>query len=383
MSGNHPLSSPENFARIAPRPRSIAETGLGPAFLADLIVKHLHWGGVLDQRQLVERTALAWPVVENLLDLLRGNACVEVHGGREGSPLLRYSLTERGRNQALDALLKSGYVGPAPVPAELYSRVVEAQSVHRAVVSRETLAAAFDGVVIHASVLDQLGPAMHSGRPIFIYGPAGTGKTYIGQKLAALLGGSVLIPHAIAAGDYVIQLFDPALHHPVAAPAHMSLTLDQGHDPRFVRCRRPAVVTGGELTPDMLELSYDPAVKQYFAPPQLKANNGIYMIDDLGRQKVSTDALLNRWIVPLEQRLDYLTVGSGIRFAVPFDAVLIFSTNLNPLDLTDEAFLRRLGYKIRFDTLVPAEYEAYPAAGLRAEIPGLRRRHPAPRIRAL
>lgn len=348
----------KRIALIAPRPRQVAETGLSTAFLADLVAKHLYWGGVLDQQQLVERTALAWPVVESLLTFLRTAACVEVRGGQEGSPLLRYALTERGRNQALDALLKSGYVGPAPVPTDLYSRVVREQSVHGAAITRQTLSAAFDGVVIRASVLDQLGPAMHSGRPIFIYGPPGTGKSYIGQKLAALLGGPVLIPYAVAVGDYVVQFFDPALHHPVDGAGQPGLMLEEGYDPRFVLCQRPAVITGGELTLDMLELSYDPAVKQYFAPLQLKANNGIYMVDDLGRQRVATDALLNRWIVPLEQKLDYLNVGSGTRFAVPFDVVLIFSTNFNPLELADEAFLRRLGYKIRFDVLTPPEYEA-------------------------
>jgi hypothetical protein len=361
MSGKHQASYGfyvEDVRQVAPRPRSVADTGLSTAFLADLIAKHLYWGGVLDQQQLMERTALAWPIVENLLAFLRTAACVEVRGGQEGSPLLRYALTERGRNQALDALQKSGYVGPAPIPADLYSRVVRAQSVHGATITRQTMSAAFDGVVIRESLLDQLGPAMHSGRPIFVYGPPGTGKSYIGQKLAVLLGGPVLIPYAVAVGDYVIQFFDPSLHHAVDGAAQPGLMLEEGHDPRFVLCRRPAVVTGGELTLDMLELSYDPAVKQYFAPLQLKANNGIYMVDDLGRQRVATDALLNRWIVPLEQKLDYLNVGSGTRFAVPFNVVLIFSTNLNPLELADEAFLRRLGYKVRFDTLTPPEYEA-------------------------
>jgi hypothetical protein len=156
-----------------------------------------------------------------------------------------------------------------------------------------------------------------------------------------------------------VQFFDPSIHHPLAASAESGqFMLDAGYDPRFVRCRRPAVVTGGELTLDMLELAYDAMTKQYFAPLQLKANNGIYMVDDLGRQRVSSTDLLNRWIVPLEQKQDYLTVGSGTRFPISFDVVLIFSTNLDPLALADEAFLRRLGYKVRFEVLTPAEYEA-------------------------
>ena len=344
---------------FAPRPRSIAETGLAQDFLCDLLAKHLYWRGDLNQQELVERMALAWPVLEKLVNFMRVSGYIEVLGTRENFTLLRYALTDRGRNLALDAQLKSGYVGCAPVPLPLYERVVEAQSVHRSRVTREDVSRVFKDIVIRESVLAQLGPAMHSGRPIFIYGPSGTGKTYIGRLLASLLGGSVLIPHSLAVGDYVVQFFDPSIHHPLPESNEArQFLLEIGHDPRFVRCQRPSVVTGGELTLDMLELAHDVITKQYFAPLQLKANNGIYMIDDLGRQRFRSADLLNRWIVPLEQKLDYLTVGSGTRFPVPFNVVLIFSTNINPLDLADEAFLRRLGYKILFDVLTPTEYEA-------------------------
>ncbi|MDD1622669.1 MAG: hypothetical protein LUQ11_14430 [Methylococcaceae bacterium] len=349
----------EAIRQIAPRPRNLAETGLTQDFLCDLLAKHCYWGGVLNQQQLVERLALAWPVLETLLNFMRASGYIEVRSPSENSSLLRYALTERGRSLALDAQLKSGYAGCAPVPLALYERVVRAQSIHQSVVTREIMARVFEGIVIRESVLAQLGPAMHSGRPIFLYGPPGTGKSYIGTHLLGLLADSVLIPYALAVGDYVVQFFDPSIHHPLAAPEESGqLMLDAGHDPRFVRCQRPAVVTGGELTLDMLELAYDAMTKQYFAPLQLKANNGIYMVDDLGRQRVDTTDLLNRWIVPLEQKQDYLTVGSGTRFSVPFDVVLIFSTNLDPLALADEAFLRRLGYKVRFDVLDSAEYEA-------------------------
>jgi hypothetical protein len=332
---------------------------LAQDFLCDLLAKHFYWGGVLNQQQLVERTALAWPVLEILLNFMRTSGYIEVLSPHESSALLRYTLTERGRNLALDAQLKSGYVGYAPVPLALYERVVQAQSIHKNVVTREDMARVFQGFVIRESVLAQLGPAMHSGRPIFVYGPPGTGKTFIGTHLLNLMADTVLVPYALAVGDYVVQFFDPSIHHPLATANESSqLMLDAGHDPRFVRCKRPSVVTGGELTLDMLELSHDVTTKQYFAPLQLKANNGIYMIDDLGRQRVETTDLLNRWIVPLEQKLDYLTVGSGTRFPVSFDVVLMFSTNLNPLDLADEAFLRRLGYKVRFEVLTPEEYEA-------------------------
>ena len=345
--------------KIAARPRSIAETGLGQDFLCDLMAKHLYWGGELNQQQLVERLALTWLVLESLINFMRVSSYIEVRSPNENSGLLRYSLTERGRNLALDALLKSGYVGSAPVPLALYQRVVEAQSIHRNVVTRKDMTRVFKDVVIKESLLAQLGPAMHSGRPIFLYGLPGTGKSYIGTRLVGLITDAVLIPYALAVGDYVVQFFDPSLHHPMPASTEASpFMLDVGHDPRFVYCQRPAVITGGELTLDMLELAHDPLTRQHFAPLQLKANNGIYIVDDLGRQRFRSADLLNRWIVPLDQKLDYLTVGCGTRFPVPFDMVLIFSTNLNPLQLADEAFLRRLGYKIRFDVLNPAEYEA-------------------------
>lgn len=345
--------------RLAPRPRTLAETGLDRDFVAELISRHLYAAGVLTLGQLTERLALAGSILEGILGFLRKEARVEVLGGAPGSTELRYALTDRGRAVALEGLLRSGYIGPAPVPLDAYTAVVRAQSVRHSLITRALMREAFQGVVVRESLLDQFGPALHSGRAIFVYGPPGTGKTYLTQRLASLLGDAVLIPHATTIGDAVVQVFDPVLHQP-AVEAHppASTILREGHDPRYVLCRRPAVLTGGELTLDMLELQYDPAHKLYRAPLQLKATNGLYIIDDLGRQRVAPVDLLNRWIVPMETGVDYLTLGSGQRFSVLFDVVLVFSTNLNPLELADEAFLRRLGYKLRFDTLDPGEYEA-------------------------
>jgi len=344
---------------LAPRPRTLQDTGLDLHFVTELVAKHLYKGGVLTLSQLAERLALAGSILETVLNFLRKEARIEVLGGAGSDVNLRYALTDRGRSWALEALLKSGYVGPAPVPLASYTEVVRAQSVHRQVVTKTAIRETFAGVVIRESLLDQLGPALHSGRAIFIYGAPGTGKTYVSQRLAKLLGEAVLIPHAIAIEETVVQVFDPVLHQPLpgSSPAS-SLMLENGHDPRFVLCRRPAVITGGELTMDMLELQYDEAHKLYRAPLQLKATNGLYLLDDLGRQRITPVELLNRWIVPMETGLDYLSLGSGQRFPVLFDVVLVFSTNLNPLDLADEAFLRRLGYKIRFDYLDTREYEA-------------------------
>lgn len=355
----HQTLQPTPVSPLAPRPRSIEDTGLSQDFLAELILKHLYTAGVLDLRQLAERTALAGSILETVLNFLRTEACTEVRGNNGASSGLRYALTDRGRAGALDALMRGGYVGPAPVPLEDYERIVRAQSVHSCKVTRADMRAAFNGMVIREELLDQLGPALHSGRAIFVYGPAGTGKTYTTHRLARLLGDTVLIPHAIAVGETVIQFFDPVVHRAASETGSApSLMLEEGHDPRFVRCQRPVEITGGELTLDMLELRYDAATKQYQAPLQLKANNGVFMIDDLGRQRASTEDLLNRWIVPMEEKKDYLSLGSGRHFPVPFDVVLLFSTNMNPLDLADEAFLRRLGYKIRFDYLTPDQYSS-------------------------
>lgn len=345
--------------KLAPRPNTVADTGLSEAFLGDLVAKHLLEGGVLTMAALTERLALSGPITEQLINFLRKEARVEVRGavadGSAGN--LRYALTERGRTSANDALLRSGYVGPAPVPLKDYLRVAQAQTVHGRMVTAAEMEKAFTGVVIRDEIRDQLGPALNSGRAIFVYGPAGTGKTFITQQLKRLFPDETLIPHAIAINENVVEVFDPIVHRVVdLGLATPNLMLGRGHDPRYACCARPAVVSGGELTADMLDIHYDAATRRYQAPLQLKANNGIFIIDDMGRQRITPEAVFNRWIVPLEEKKDYLTMGAGQHFSVPFDVVLIFSTNLHPMDIADEAFLRRIGYKIEFPTLTPPEY---------------------------
>jgi len=345
--------------KLAPRPNTVADTGLSEAFLGDLVVKHLLEGGVLTMAALTERLALSGPITEQLINFLRKEARVEVRGavadGSTGN--LRYALTERGRTTANDALLRSGYVGPAPVPLKDYIRVAQAQTVHGRMVTAAEMEKAFSGVVIRDEIRDQLGPALNSGRAIFVYGPAGTGKTFITQQLKRLFPDETLIPYAIAINENVVEVFDPIVHRVVdLGLATPNIMLGRGHDPRYACCARPAVISGGELTADMLDIHYDAATRRYQAPLQLKANNGIFIIDDMGRQRITPEAVFNRWIVPLEEKKDYLTMGAGQHFSVPFDVVLIFSTNLHPMDIADEAFLRRIGYKIEFPTLTPAEY---------------------------
>jgi hypothetical protein len=217
---------------------------------------------------------------------------------------------------------------------------------------------AFNDVVLDAKMLDCLGPALNSGRAMFLYGPAGTGKTYISQRLCRLFRQPTLIPHAIAIDETVVQVFDPLIHKQMQhSPTTSNLKYEEGHDPRFVVCERPVVITGGELTEAMLEVRYEASTRLYEAPLQLKANNGMFIIDDMGRQKVSPAQVFNRWIVPMEEKRDYLTLRSGRHFTVPFDVVLVFSTNIHPLDLADEAFLRRIGYKIEFGPLTVEQYE--------------------------
>ncbi|MGZ3831872.1 MAG: hypothetical protein ACXVAY_23330, partial [Mucilaginibacter sp.] len=301
--------------------------------------------------------ALAGNILETVLTDLRKQNQVEILSASHSSRGERYALTDKGVAQALVALSKSGYTGPAPVTLKQYSTVVQAQSVQNSKVTRPDVQKAFEDTIIDPQLLDQLGPALHSGRAIMIYGLAGTGKTFICKKLTRLLGESILIPYAISVGESVIQVYDPSLHHEIKENENpTSIHLHQGFDPRFIKCQRPVAVSGGELTLDMLEIDHDKNTRLSQAPLQLKANNGMYIIDDLGRQRVSPIDLFNRWIVPLEEKHDYLSLDTGKRVQIPFDVILIFSANINPIDLADEAFLRRLGYKIKFAPVSQAQY---------------------------
>lgn len=342
-------------AHIAPRPQTLAATGLPSAFLSDLVEKHLFEGGVLSLRELVARTALSGRLLEELIGFLRKEGRIEVraqHGDCQG---LSYALTERGRGSAMASLMVSGYVGPTPVPLDHYVESVRLQSVRGRNVTRARMSTAFVDTILDPGMLDRLGPAMNSGKAIFVYGQPGTGKTFITQRLARLFDDTCLIPHAIAIGDTVVRVFDASVHRQFqeAAPVVM---LSRGHDPRYVLCQRPLVITGGELTAEMLEVQFDPATRQYRAPLQLKANGGMLILDDLGRQRVPPTIVLNRWILPMEGGVDYLSMNTGQHFRTPFDVILVFSTNLQPEDLVDDAFLRRIGYKIGFQPLNVEQY---------------------------
>ncbi len=346
------------FKRFAPRPMRLVETGLSETFLSDLIAKHLLDRGTLSLAELARGLLLTGSIVEAVLNFMRSEALIEIRPNRAEHPGLHYSLTDRGRSAALDAMLRNGYVGPAPVPLKHYASVARAQSIHQQYVSREKMNRVFDDIVLNESLFSQIGPALNSGRAIFLYGSAGTGKTFVSQRLTRLFPDPILVPHAIAIDENVVQLFDPLVHKIIEPNVQSDdYLLDHGHDPRYLICERPAVITGGELTAEMLEVVHEPSAKLYEAPLQLKANNGVFIIDDLGRQRIDPMTLFNRWIVPLDEKKDYLTLVSGRHFSVPFDVVLIFSTNMHPLDLADEAFLRRIGYKIHFEALSVEDYE--------------------------
>jgi len=346
-----------SLLELIKQPRTIDETALDAELLIDLTLKHFYDGGVLDLQQLADRMALTGNLLDGILTTLRKDSRIEGLAAKENSAGVRYQLTDLGRAEAKNAYLRSGYIGRAPITIDHYRQLVEAQSVFNCTASKEQLKDAFAGVVLEDHLYDQLGPALHSGRAIMVYGPAGSGKTYICKRLARCLGGPVHLPYAISVGREIIQFFDPLIHVPVYQTSEkVGYHFENRTDQRLILCERPVAISGGELTMDRLELRYDPVTRLNHAPIQLKTNNGIYIVDDMGRQRMPPIELLNRWIVPMEEHIDYLTVGTGQHFPVPFDTVLVFSTNLHPLELADEAYLRRLGYKIQFTDITKEQF---------------------------
>ena len=330
-----------------PPPHTVAETGLSVDQIEQLIIKTLHTGE-LSGVVLAERMCLPYAVLEPLVERLRAERLVEVRGAAgSGTAGYRYALTDLGRERAQQYLEINRYTGPAPVSLASYVSMMGALRQARGFIDRERLQQGFSQLVIADSLFDQLGPALNAGKAVFLYGPPGNGKTVIGEGLGRALGGDMYVPHAIDVEGQIVTVFDPICHETYEEEGLASrLIAEAPRDRRWVRIRRPVVIVGGELTLSMLDLSFNPISKYHEAPLQMKANGGVFLVDDFGRQRMRPEDLLNRWIVPLESRVDYLTLHSGKKFQVPFDVLSVFATNLDPKSLADEAFLRRIPYKI-------------------------------------
>lgn len=335
-------------------PRDLAAAGLGERFVLGLLLKVMYVKALETPAQIAEVLRLPVMVVDGLLRFARENALVTAIGSTGGGiiPQLRHELTAEGRRRAVAELERSQYLGPAPVPMAAYIAQVERQHITNERISRAQLASRLAHLVVPQRLIDELGPAANSARAMLLYGPPGSGKTSIAEAMGRALQGMVYVPYAIELEGQVITVFDPALHVPVpgtGSPGEESRgrpLLREAIDGRWVLCRRPVVMAGGELVMEMLDLRYSARDGLYEAPLQVKAMNGILMIDDFGRQRVDPRSLLNRWITPLEKRFDFLQLHTGLKFRVPFDVLIVFSTNLAPEDLMDEAFLRRIPYKI-------------------------------------
>jgi len=328
-------------------PATLEDTGLSVGQVEQLLVKTLY-NGELTGLGIADQMRLAYPILEPLIERLRAELLIEVRGAAAtGTSSYRYALTDLGRARAQKYLEASLYVGPAPVPLAKYVAYMSDLMAARGYMDRDRLAQGFGHLIISDKVLEQLGPAVNAGKAVFLYGAPGNGKTVIAEGMGRTLGGDMFVPHAIDVDGHVITMYDPIIHHAVESESGTSsVIIQKTEDRRWVRIRRPVVMVGGELTLDMLDLRFNPLSKFYEAPIQLKANGGVFLVDDFGRQKQRPQDLLNRWIVPLESRIDFLTLHTGKKFQVPFDVLSVFATNLDPDSLADEAFLRRIPYKI-------------------------------------
>lgn len=331
-------------------PQSVAETGLDITFIADLALKVIFFNTGVTAQAVADTLCLPFfNIVDKALTVLKREELIEVGGSNGfGELAYQYAVTIKGMNRVHDVLARSSYVGPAPVTLDEYTQVVAAQAIGDVRVGPAEVRKALADLVVDDFTLDCLGQAINTGRSLFLYGPPGNGKTVLSEHLASLLGGAIYIPYALVVDGHVIRVLDLHNHTPIASARPTGATGRIGvHDQRWVLCRRPFIIVGGELTLASLDLIYDETSHFYQAPLQVKANGGLFLIDDFGRQQMSPHALLNRWIVPLEKRVDYLTLHTGKKIEVPFDQVIVFSTNLEPKSLVDEAFLRRIQNKIR------------------------------------
>jgi hypothetical protein len=331
-----PTFAPVRAAFHPTTPQNFKELGIRESLVLDLVIRRMLIEGYSSLTGLSNSLRLAVPIIDAVFKHMRAQQLVEVKGmiGND----YNFTLSTAGRQLAGERFQVSQYAGACPVSLKEYQSATKAQAA-RVQVDRKTLRQAFSDLVVTDRMLDQLGPAIISQNSIFVYGPTGNGKTSLAERMLRVYQDAVLIPYAVEVDNQIISLYDPVVHQPIDND-------DPDLDPRWITCKRPCIVVGGELIPSMLELRLDEASGIYAAPLQMKSNNGILIIDDFGRQLMSPRDLLNRWIVPLDRRVDYLTLRYGVKFQIPFESMVVFSTNLEPSDLADEAFLRRIHNKI-------------------------------------
>ena len=336
-------------------PRNVAETGISRGMLLGLVLKFMRLQSLETLPDLSQRLKLSHSVIQEILDEATTQKLVHVLGSVSTGIVryIRYALSDNGRDAAGEAMEQTQYLGPAPVSLAAYQAQVSRQKISNEVIDVASLRRAFASMVLSDATVRRLVPAISAGRTVLLYGPPGNGKTSVGTRIASLFKDPVFIPFAVEVGGQIIKIFDPSLHkHFLDVPREVQPSANTGvqlesFDARWNACRRPIAMAGGEMTLDMLDLLWDPITKCYDAPLHMKALNGVFLIDDFGRQKVNPTDFLNRWIVPLESRIDYLRLNTGITFMLPFDELVIFSTNLEPRDLMDPAFLRRIPYKLQ------------------------------------
>ena len=330
-----------------PIPDRLDDLGIPRAMVGDLILRYLWLHGSATLESLHDSLKLSFPILETLFHQFRQQQLLDVKGmvGNDYS----FMLTGSGRALATARNEVCQYVGPAPVSIQQYHQVVSAQAAH-VKLTRDSLRRAFADLVLPDGLLDSLGPSLIGHQSLFLYGGTGNGKTSIAERILRIYTDTVLVPYAVEVDGHIITVFDPVVHKPTNN-THELL------DARWVECERPCITVGGELSAAMLELRLDDSTHVFISPCQMKANNGILIIDDFGRQVLSPRDLLNRWIVPLDRRVDYLTLASGMKFKVPFELMVVFSTNLNPYDLADEAFLRRIQTKVLVDNVTPEIFD--------------------------
>ena len=342
------------------QPRTLADTGLTGSMLRDIVLKTVFRKSVETTREISAAVCLTTGLTQQLIDQLREAGLMQaqgtMHAGSSGE--MAFQLTDQGKARAMDALTQSEYYGPMPVPLDAYKRQVKAQSVKNIKITRTELVASMGHLILPDGLLDQLGPAVGSGRSVLMYGPPGNGKSSIAEGIRAALGDNIWIPHAIEYAGTVITLFDPIVHTKVEQEDDPSALrkVNNRVDARYLLCQRPTVMTGGELSLDMLDLKYNSVARTYQASLQLKSSGGVFIVDDLGRQAEPPQKIVNRWIVPMEMGYDILALQSGEKFEVPFDTLVVFSTNFHPNKIFDKAALRRIFFKVLIDGPTQAEF---------------------------